>query len=113
MKIKLKSTGEIVDVEKKGDYYIDKLSNVYREDEVDVQPTEDEIKEKLNKDLSKFLKRMANDIEEEKERLYWRDVRKEILIELIKLKYLFHDVGISDLVKEADLFVTFLKSKDR
>lgn len=113
MKVKLKSSGEIVDVEKKGEYYIDRLSNVYREDEVEVQPTEDEIKEKLSKDLSKFLKRMANDIEEEKERLYWRDVRKEILIELIRAKGILHDVTINELVNEADLYVKLLKVKDR
>lgn len=113
MKVKLKSSGEIVDVEKKGEYYIDRLSNVYREDEVEVQPTEDEIKEKLSKDLSKFLKRMANDIEEEKERLYWRDVRKEILLELIRIKSVFHDVTMGDLVNEADMYVKLLKVKDR
>ena len=97
MKVKLKSSGEIVDVEKKGEYYIDRLSNVYREDEVEVQPTEDEI----------------NDIEEEKERLYWRDVRKEILIELIRAKGILHDVTINELVTEADLYVKLLKVKDR
>ena len=50
---------------------------------------------------------------EEKERIYWRDVRKEILIELIKLKYLFHDLSKEDLVDEADTFVKLLKEKDK
>lgn len=115
MKVKLKSSGEIVDVEKKGEYYIDKDNNVYRTDEIEeaiIDIDEEDFKERFIMSLTKEYERFKKQEKEEEERMYWRDVRKEILIELINLKYLFHDVTKSDLVAEADMFVKLLKLKD-
>lgn len=113
MKVKLKSSGEIVDVEKKGEYYIDRLSNVYRDNEVEVLPSFNEMLNKINLEFEKVAIETLKGIEEEKERLYWRDVRKEILLELIRIKSVFHDVTMGDLVNEADMYVKLLKVKDR
>ena len=112
MRVKLKS-GEIVDVVKVGNYYIDNDNNPYREEEVEVLPSEDELKEIGWKEFSDWMRRTAKEGHRERERIYWRDVRKEILIELIKLKYLFHDLSKEDLVDEADTFVKLLKEKDK
>jgi len=112
MRVKLKS-GEIVDVKKIGDYYIDKDNNPYSEEEVEVLPSHEELLKKINLEFEKVAIETLKGLAEEKERIYWRDVRKEILIELIKLKYLFHDLSKEDLVGEADTFVKLLKEKDK
>ena len=109
MRVKLKS-GEIVEVKKIGNYYIDKDNNPYSEEEVEVLPSHEELLKEFNENLEKVTIDALKGLAEEKERIYWRDVRKEILIELIKL---FHELSKEDLVDEADTFVKLLKEKDK
>lgn len=113
MKVRLKSTGEIINVEKKGKYYIDNDNNPYMKDEVEEMLDEESLKMEFLKAVGNAIDEVKKHEIEEEERRYWRDVRKEILIELIRQRGVLYDITKADLVSEADTYVKMLKEKDR